>query len=437
MPVAAAVPAAEEFVAARPAPLVRGFFCRTLPLVLPRLGVVGVDYDEADLARVRALAGERVLLVPNHPTNTEPAILFHLSCRVGQPFHFLACREAFEPFWGLWGQVIRRVGAFSVVRGTADRASFRATRDLLAREKSKLVVFPEGEVYSQNDTLLPFNAGIFQLAFWAIDDLRKAGSGGDAPLYVLPIALKYRFVRDMTPAIRASLARLERFNGLPVERAGDAYERLRRIGLTMLCSVEREYRLPTPTGEAAEADLTPRMTAIKEAIVQRVATAAGVPLPKGDTLPDRMRALIHIVEAVTEGEPEREAPTAYERSLRHDQRERARPLLRDLKRLANYIALTDNYVRTDPTPERMADTIQRLERESFGHAILDGPRRCRVRVGEPINLAERYADYQKAKRVEVARVTHEVEAQVLSLLRDTAAAAAAAVALPNAESHAG
>ena len=415
--------AAEEFVAARPSPLVRGFFCRTLPLVLPRLGVVGVDYDEGDLARVRALAGERVLLVPNHPTNTEPALLFHLSCRVGQPFHFLACREAFEPFWGAWGQIIRRVGAFSVVRGTADRASFRATRDLLARENSKLVAFPEGEVYSQNDTLLPFNAGIFQLAFWALDDLHKAGKG-DEPLYVLPVALKYRFVRDMTPAIRASLARLERFNGLPSDRTENAYHRLRRIGLTMLCSVEHEYRLPTPTGEAAEADLTPRMTAIKEAILQRVATAAGVPLPKGDTLPDRMRALIHVVEEVTEGEPVREAPTPYERSLRNEQRERARPLLRDLKRLANYVALTDNYVRADPTPERMADTIQRLERESFGHAILDGPRRCRVRIGQPINLADRYAGYQKAKRAEVARVTHEVEAQVLALLRDPAAVAA-------------
>jgi hypothetical protein len=155
--------------------------------------------------------------------------------------------------------------------------------------------------------------------------------------------------------------------------------------------------------------------------LQRVATAAGVPLPKGDTLPDRMRALIHIVEEVTEGEPARVAPTPYERALRHEQRERARPLLRDLKRLSNYIALTDNYVRTDPTPERMADTIQRLERESFGRALLDGPRRCRVRVGEPINLAERYADYQKAKRAEVARVTHEVESQVLALLRDRAA----------------
>jgi 1-acyl-sn-glycerol-3-phosphate acyltransferase len=417
--------AAEEFVAARPSPLVRGFFCRTLPLLLPRLGVVGVDYDENDLARVRALAGERVLLVPNHPTNTEPAILFHLSCRVGQPFHFLACREAFEPLWGAWGQVIRRVGAFSVVRGTADRASFRATRDLLAGQKSKLVVFPEGEVYSQNDTLLPFNAGIFQLAFWALDDLRKA-SGGEAPLYVLPVALKYRFVRDMSGAIRASLARLERFNGLPVDRAGGSYDRLRRIGLTMLRSVEQEYRLPTPTGEDAEADLTPRMTAIKEAILQRVATAAGLPLPKGDTLPDRMRTLIHHVEEVTEGEPERRAaPTPYERALHHEKRERARPLLRDLKRLANYIALTDNYVRADPTPERMADTLQRLERESFGRAILDGPRRCRVRIGEPINLAERYADYQKAKRAEVARVTHEVESQVLALLRGTVAAVAA------------
>ena len=205
----------DDFVAAALSPRVRGFFCRTLPLVLPRLGVVSVDYQAHDLERLRALKNERVLLVPNHPTNIEPALLFDLSCRVDQAFHFLACREAFEPLWGMWGQVIRRVGAFSVVRGTTDRASLRAMRELLARPDAKLVAFPEGEVYSQNDTLLPFNTGVFQIAFWALEDAHKAADAAVAAppsLYVLPIAIKYRFTRDMGPAIRAALARQERFN---------------------------------------------------------------------------------------------------------------------------------------------------------------------------------------------------------------------------------
>lgn len=404
----------DDFIAARPSPVVRGVCKVSLPIVLSRLlGIVGVDYDAPDLERVRSLAPHRVLFTPNHPTNLEPALLFHLSCVVGQPFLFLATREAFDACWGLWGQISRRLGAFSVVRGTADRASFRATREQLARPATKMVIFPEGEVYSQNDSLLPFHSGVFQLAYWALEDMRKAGD--DGPLYVLPVALKYRFTRDMTGELAAALARLERFNGLTPDPAEDLYRRLRRVCMAMLRSVEREYRLPSPKEDDIDANLTPRIDAAKEAILHRVATAAGVALPRGETLPERMRALIHAIETVTREEPNE--PTPYDRELRAQKRERALPLLRDLERLANYIALYDGYVRENPTPERVADTLQRLERESFGHSRLRGPRRCRVRIGEPIDLGARYAAYQEDRRAEVARTTAEVEASVAALLQ--------------------
>ena len=403
----------DEFIAAQPSPAVRDLCCAVLPYALPRRGVVGVDYVKEDLDRLRALAPDRVLLTPNHPTNDEPALLFHLGCRVEQPFYFLACREAFDPLAGLWGQIIRRIGAFSVVRGTADRASFRATRETLARPGAKLVIFPEGEVYSQNDSLLPFHSGVFQLAFWTLEDLRKAGEAG-APLYVLPVAVKYRFTQDMRPALRASLARLERHVGLPENRDGDLYARLRAVGGAMLRSVEREYRLPAP--KDPDDDLTPRLNAVREAILQRVATAAGVALPRGETLAERMRALLHVIETVTRGEAEEEAQTAFDRKLRRQQRERAQPLLTDLHRLANWIALYDGYVRADPTPERMADTLQRLERECFNKTMLGGPRRCSLRLGEPIDLAARWDAYQSNRRRAVAAVTGEVEAAVAALL---------------------
>jgi hypothetical protein len=222
----------------------------------------------------------------------------------------------------------------------------------------------------------------------------------------------------MRPALLASLERLERFNGLPAADAAageDPYRRLRRVCMAMLRSIEREYRLPSPKEDDIDANLTPRIDAAKEAILHRVATAAGVALPKGETLPERMRALIHVIETVTEGEPADATP--YDRELKRQQRERARPLLRDLHRLANYIALYDGYVREKPSPERMADTLQRLERESFGKTFLDGPRRCHVRLGEPLDLAGRWGAYQENRRAEVARATHDVEAAVGALLR--------------------
>ena len=48
---------------------------------------------------------------------------------------------------------IQALGGYSIVRGTPDRESFRMTRQILSQPGAKLVVFPEGEVYTQNDTL--------------------------------------------------------------------------------------------------------------------------------------------------------------------------------------------------------------------------------------------------------------------------------------------
>ena len=166
------------------------------------------------------------------------------------------------------------------------------------------MIFPEGEMHSQNDTLLPFHAGVVQLAFWALEDLRKAGDPA-ASVSLLPVALRYFFTQDMTAAIDESLARLERAVR-PPDAAHEAapaepYARMRRVGVRMLEVMEAEYGLKTKPAEG-EADLTPRLHALKSLLLDRAAGLIGVPLPPDATLPERMRLLINAVYAVTHDE---------------------------------------------------------------------------------------------------------------------------------------
>ena len=193
--------------------------------------------------RLRALEPYTVLLTPNHPTLSEPVVMFHLSCTVGQPAYFLTAREVFRQVYGIYGWIIQHIGGYSLERGTVDRPSFKVTRELLGKHGTKLIIFPEGEVHLQNGTLLPFQSGVFQLAFWALEDMRKAGRT-EEPFYILPVACRYRFDHDITPQITASLERLEAFTGVKPEPGDDVYMRLRRITLAMLKSLEREYRIP-------------------------------------------------------------------------------------------------------------------------------------------------------------------------------------------------
>ncbi len=389
-------------------------FNALLPDLLRRFcEVKSVEIAPGDVQSLQSLVGSRLLLTPNHPTNDDPALLFALARAAGQEFHYLACRETFDNLRGLWGPVIQRLGTYSVVRGTADRESFRMTRRLLAAPGGRVVIFPEGEMHSQNDTLLPFHAGVVQLAFWALEDVRKGGDpSGDVSL--LPVALRYEFTRDMTRPIADSLDRLERAVCPPADPTANPYDRLRRVGVRMLETLEAEYGLKSKDADG-EPDLTPRLNALKAMMLDRAAGLIGVALPPDATQPERMRLLINSVYAVTSGEPDPRR-TPYSARVHRQQADRAAPLLSDLNRVANWIAVQDNYVRARPTPERTADTLRRLEVEAFGHAHLHGPRRAHVHVGLPITLASCYDAYKADKKGTVARVTHELEQAVQGLL---------------------
>jgi len=391
----------------RPSRFVENLCGRFLPKILSKgYGITAVEYHSQELERLQELLGQRVLFTPNHPTHAEPVILFHLSRTIGQPFHYLSNREAFDRVWGLFGWLLSRTGAYSIVRGAPDRDSFKFTRKVLSENLRPLVVFPEGEVYSQGDSLLPFQAGVFQLAFLALDDMAKGAV--DAPIYVQPVAIRYRFVEDMGKSIVESLQRLEEKLALPSPPPGDTYLRLRRIGDAVLTAAEDAYKLPHGSPE----DMNPRIDAVRERIVERVAETLEMESESlGKTLPDKMRALSNRVNRVVTEDSE---PTsAYSESLLKQEADRIRPLNQDLKRLANWLAVKDGYVGELATQERMVDTLWRLESEVLGYRVISGRRECQVRLAEPFDLRE----YRNTPRKEaIVDVTRRVEASILELL---------------------
>lgn len=391
--------------------LVLGIANCFLPIALRARQVVGVQFQESDLAKLRALRDERLIILPNHPTNTEPAILFKLGRKVNQPFHFVACREAFDHIGGFWGWLIQRLGAYSLVRGALDRQSFDMTKKLLAEEGSKLVIFPEGEVYSQNDSLLPFQSGVIQLAFWGLEVARKRDTSADVKL--LPVAVRYSFVDNMGGEIESSVQRLERAVGLPVDKNDETYTRIRRVGELVVAKLEAQYELRVPEG----ASLGQRMDMVKRTQLERAAGIAKVQL-KGGSLPEEMRTVINAVHRVA-NDPSH-AKTAYDLRLWEEARSHIQPALHELDRLANWIAVYDGYVAASPTPERMVHLLVRMEKEVLGQVAIKGKQRAHVSVCDPVSLAARLADYESDKRATVGKVTSEVESLVQIALHDLA-----------------
>jgi 1-acyl-sn-glycerol-3-phosphate acyltransferase len=181
------------------------------------LGVHKVILEPGTKELLESLRGQRVVLTPNHPSY-EPPVVFHLSGMLRMNFYWLAAREVFEV--PLQGALVSRIGAYSIDRGAQDSSALNATRRLIAEGRNWLVLFPEGQEHYLHDLVLPFLPGAARLGFGAIEDLL---TGNEAPLpsvQLLPLALRYYYLKDMRSEIETMLRRLESRLGLASPTSG-------------------------------------------------------------------------------------------------------------------------------------------------------------------------------------------------------------------------
>ena len=368
-----------------------------------------IDIDPESIDRLESIKGKPTLIAPNHAASDDPSVVFLMSKHISQPFYYMAAREIFDKgkLGGIRSYVMQRLGVYSVVRGTADRNAFRTTRQILVDGKWPLVIFGEGEISRQNDTVMRFERGITQLCFWAIDDIKKAGL--NKPLYVLPLGIKYHYTKDMWNVVDNALTALERSILPPDARTPDErYQRLRRIGISVLKTLADEYQYKVDP----KASLNEQIQELKEQILSYAEKIMG--MHSDEDILTRIRALKNIVDSEIYRDVDQ--MTAYERKIHDEQLQKFQQFYPDLERLTNFIAITDGYVAEEHSAERYLEVIFRLEKEVFGSATRRGPRVASIRAGEPINLSERYETYKTQKKETVEEITTELETEVQNLV---------------------
>ncbi len=370
-------------------------------------------FTAADEGRLHALRGKRVLFLPNHPTPTDPPVMFGLSKTLGERFRFAAMQELFE---GAVGAVVSRIGAFPIRRGTPDRAALKKCQASLLIPGGKLVLFAEGEAHGQNDYLLPLNPGFAQVAFWAMDKLddthRQTAFAGNPDIVLQPVAIKYRYVDagDARRAIDAGLASVEEDLGIVAEHGDSLYRRTRRAALAVLAGIETEYGLVPAPGADTEA----RLAALYAALEARVLAMLHTPAPKEEFMVHRMRTLF--VAAETFRDKMAEGTTRYAHRLQERREWVADVCLADLRRVENFMGVRENRLEADATLEQIGEMLVRLEVETHGarrtHPLCDAT----VALAEPLSAAQLLPSYRADKRGAVTSVTREVTARLHGLL---------------------
>ena len=359
------------------------------------------EINAAGMDRLGALvnAGDSVLITPNHADHADAYVLYELSRRLKQPFTYMA---AYQIFTGMARWVLPRVGVFSVDREGADLSAFKVAVNLLAEGKRPLVIFPEGEIYRAAERLTPLREGAFAIAAASARKLE----GTRRKLWILPVGICYRFLEghDPLPALRSLMDRLETRFTWRVQPDRPLAERILHYADGILSLKEVEYLGSPSSGTFKEraANLIERILA---AIEHRRLKAR-----RASTVPERVKDLRKACLETLDKEPGSGNSTAAI-AARHD--------LEDLFLVIQIFSYPGDYVRLNPTVERVAETLMKCEEDFLGvdQAPPRAPRTALVRFGEPIDLSERLASPGHARsRQLVPALTAEIETRIQTIL---------------------
>ena len=337
-------------------------------VALPWLKIV-VEISPEDLARLRALPRDAGTLVAcNHPSWTDPFVMFEISRRWGRCCIWMAARELFSRLGGYMGKFIRRTGAFSVWRGGPNQDAAAFVRRTLSARDFPVVVFPEGHTFYLNDVLLPLKPGV---AAWAVDTVTEHP---DLPVRIVPLVIKYRYIEDIRDRLDAAVAQMERLvfrhphAVLPTTQDDfwhRLYVRLYRVADLILARQQRLHRFHPPRSATIDERVHGLCAHIIRGLELRYTGKEG----QGGFF-DRARHLMTLLADDDDVQHQKDALDA-----------------RFAWALSTFYA---GYLQPDSSPERFAETVMKLLRELTDHVPLSFRvwRTATVRCGDPIDVNE-------------------------------------------------
>lgn len=327
------------------------------------------SFECRDVAKLQSSidAGHGIVLAPNHSRLADPMVLGILSEEAGTELFAMASWHLFkESRWQRW--LIRRMGAFSVYREGNDRQAVSQAIDILVENRRPLVIFPEGAVSRHCDLLMDLMDGP---AFIARQAAKKRAKLGKPPVVVHPVAIRYRYDGDAEAAIRPNLEAFEhRFSWQPQVHLTTT-QRLGKIGEAILCAKEIEYLGHSLTGDPHE-----RATSLVEKVLADLEhkwKTGG----KEKGVVGRVKALRTVI-----------LPDLIDKKCESEERaERWRDLAACyyVQQLAHY---PKGYIGGgNDLPERLLETIERMEEDFTDNSTYHGPLHCVMQVGDAIEVS--------------------------------------------------
>jgi 1-acyl-sn-glycerol-3-phosphate acyltransferase len=360
---------------------------------------------KGDLDVLQALPrGAGIILAANHADETDMRACLELSRRCRRQFLYMMNREAFDEASGIAGWWLQRLGAFSVERGGQNDVAKRFAIDIVQRGQDVLVIFPEGEIYYLNDLVQPFKSGAVEIGMRAVVDQRKTQP--DWTAYLVPMAIKYRYREPIRPILERRTRLMEQ--RLLLLSAPDSLPR--RLTLILDDLLHRQQMIhhlaPDPDRRV---ELTDRVQEARRAVLSQIESEypGASADPHAETTDRTWRLSAYVRRLLRQAGPHSA-----------EIRDRFRLDLAALERVVKMGTWQPNYVDLNPSQERLAEMVLKLERDVYGvkRPAQLAKRDVFLKIGEPIDLAQFVPAYLDDAHAVRHFVAEKLRAQVQALI---------------------
>jgi 1-acyl-sn-glycerol-3-phosphate acyltransferase len=340
-------------------------------------------------AVVRSRGNEGLLILPNHPTHADPPIMFEALRQAGLTSKFMVAYELF-----LRGKMMSRCiqwfGGFSVDREGSDLQATSEAMATISEGKHALTIFPEGNVYLQNDLITPLHDGAVFLGL-------KTALEKSKRVWAVPVSLKVTLLADVREARMERLRTMATDLKTPVTAAMAPLEQLNAVGMAAL-----RRNLQHRGYELREGDGLPEV--IRHAVsdvLSGLESKMGIASRPADTPIDRVRRARRAIHSI------RIDPA---RAVDHKTAAAWADEAMIAFKIASYLG---NYVASRPTLDRFSETVEKLDEDIYSRMPdAYAPRHAFVRFGTPIDLSSFVEDAKKKLRTTVESITEKCERSI-------------------------
>lgn len=329
-------------------------------------GVESVECSGLERLRASTDAGHGIILAPNHCRPSDPMVVNEMCRQAGVMPYTMASWHLFMSS-RLQALVLRWAGGFSVYREGMDRQALQAAIEILVEAERPLVMFPEGVITRTNDRLYEMMEGLSFIARSAA----KKRAASEKKVVVHPVAIRYHYHGDVETSLNAALDDIENRLSWRPKRDEQLADRIVRVGQALLWLKEIEY-----CGGPKNGDLGTRLEELIDRILtpledewldrksdEKLSVVARVKLLRSAILPDMIEAKLD----------------SKERQRRWDQ-------LGDMYLAQQIGHYPPDYIRSNPTTERMLETVEKFEEDLTDQCRCYRPITVKVEVGEPIKV---------------------------------------------------